>query len=65
MELVGRVKTYDQKAKPHEFNVYRRFDGYIVQLDGAEVARTEMHLDALQVIIDLARSNGWHRGPGT
>lgn len=65
MELVGRVKAYDQKTKTHEFNVYRRFDGYIVQLDGEQIARTSTHLDVLQVIIDKAVLMGLHRGPGS
>ena len=65
MELLGRVKAYDEQDKPHEFTVYRRFDGYVVQLDGEQIARTETHLDALQTIIDIAKANGYRRGPGT
>ena len=65
MELMGRVKAYDEKAKPHEFNVCRRPNGYIIQLDGEEIRTAATNLDAIAVILEEAEKRGYRRGPGT
>jgi hypothetical protein len=65
MELMGRVKAYDEKAKPHEFTVYRRPNGYIIQLDGEEIRTAATNLDAIAVILEEAEKRGYRRGPGT
>lgn len=50
MEFMGRMKACDPGGHIRQFDVYRSSDGYRVHLDGAEIRRTETHLDALQAI---------------
>ena len=61
MELLGQVKCYDENAKPHHFQVFRSFDGYSVQLDGAQISAPSTHLDAIATIAEEAEKRGYRR----
>lgn len=60
MELLGRVKAYDEHGKPHEFETFRSPDGIHVYLDGEPRGIFGSHMNAIRAIMDEAARRGYH-----
>lgn len=78
LERIGGVKAYDEKGKPHSFEVFRDGDDYRIcldgeaftpvededSLDGEETSGKMKHREAIKTIAAEISARGWTRGGG-